>query len=124
MLTLERIVSLSDYENFARAFGGIAKALATWTWDGRSRGVLGHGRRPQRRAVDPGSATFDNLLAAMRAAGDPFVELRVKTFRPAYFRFAGNVKIAANIEIERFWPQWSRRCARNFPSPRAPSASR
>jgi hypothetical protein len=56
---------------------------------------------PNGAAVNPGSATFDNLLAAMRAAGDPFVELRVKTFRPAYFRFAGNVKIAAEYETDK-----------------------
>ncbi len=101
VLTLERVVSLVDYENFARAFGGIAKALATWTWDGRSRGVMVTVAGPNGAAVEPGSATFDNLLAAMRAAGDPFVELRVKTFRPAYFRFAGNVKVDGDFESEK-----------------------
>jgi predicted phage baseplate assembly protein len=101
VLTLERVVSLSDYENFARAFGGIAKALASWTWDGRSRGVLVTVAGPNGAAVIPGSATYENLLAAMRAAGDPFVELRVKTFRPAYFRFAGNVKINPDFESEK-----------------------
>src|SRR5262249_34364284 len=33
--------------------------------------------------------------------GDPFVELRVKTFRPAYFRFAANVKIDGDFESEK-----------------------
>ena len=101
VLTLERVVSLIDYENFARAFGGIAKALATWTWDGRNRGVLITVAGPDGAAVASGSATYDNLLAALRAAGDPFVELRVKTFRPAYFRFAGNVKIDGDFESEK-----------------------
>jgi hypothetical protein len=101
VLTLERVVSLTDYENFARAFGGIAKALASWTWDGRSRGVLVTVAGPGGAAVMPGSATYDNLLAAMRAGGDPFVELRVKTFRPAYFHFAGNVKVAAEFETDK-----------------------
>ena len=40
VLTLDRIVSLRDYEDFARAFAGIAKALATWTWDGERQGVF------------------------------------------------------------------------------------
>ena len=101
VLTLERVVSLIDYENFARAFGGIAKALATWTWDGRSRGVLITVAGPGGAGVAPGSATYDNLLAALRAAGDPFVELRIKTFRPAYFRFAGNVKIDGDFESDK-----------------------
>ena len=101
VLTLDRVVSLIDYENFARAFGGIAKALATWTWDGRSRGVMLTVAGPNGAAVMPGSATYDNLLGAMRAAGDPFVELRVKAFRPAYFRFAGNVKINPDFESDK-----------------------
>ncbi len=101
VLTLERVVSLSDYENFARAFGAIAKALASWTWDGRNRGVLVTVAGPGGAAVPPGSATYDNLLAALRAAGDPFVELRVKTFRPAYFRFAGNVKVDGDFASEQ-----------------------
>jgi predicted phage baseplate assembly protein len=93
VLTLERVVSLSDYEDFARAFGGIAKALAAWTWNKHSRGVLVTVAGPNGVAVEAGSATYNNLLAAMRAAGDPFVELRVMTYRPAYFRFAGSVDV-------------------------------
>jgi len=37
---LGRIVSLRDYEDFARAFAGISKALATWTWNGEQHGVF------------------------------------------------------------------------------------
>ena len=37
--TLDRIVSLSDYEDFARAFAGIGKAMAVWVWiEGRRTG--------------------------------------------------------------------------------------
>ncbi len=35
--TLGRIVSMKDYEDFARAFAGISKALATWSWNGERR---------------------------------------------------------------------------------------
>jgi len=38
-------------------------------------------------------ATYQNLLKALRAAGDPFVALAVKSFRPQSFRFAGKIKI-------------------------------
>jgi len=101
VLTLDRVISLIDYENFACSFAGIAKALATWTWDGRSRGVMLTVAGPNGAAVEAGSATYDNLLGAIRAAGDPFVELHVKTYRPAYFRFAGNVKIDADFEADK-----------------------
>ena len=101
VLTLERVVSLLDYENFARTFAGVAKALATWTWNGRLRGVLVTVAGPNGAAVLPGSASYNNLLAALHAAGDPFVDLRVKTFRPAYFRFAGKIKIDADFETDK-----------------------
>ena len=101
VLTLERVVSLTDYEDFARAFGGIAKALAAWTWNKHSRGVLVTVAGPNGAVVDAASATYNNLLAAMRAAGDPFVELRVMTYRPAYFRFAGSVKVDGDYETDK-----------------------
>ena len=100
VLTLERVVSLRDYQDFARAFGGIAKALASWTWDGRNRGVLVTVAGPAGAAVPPEGATYQNLLKAMRAAGDPFVALKVKSYRPAFFRFAGKVKIDPAYEPE------------------------
>src|SRR5262249_10871273 len=40
VLTLDRIVSLQDYEDFARAFAGIDKALATRLWRGERRSVF------------------------------------------------------------------------------------
>jgi hypothetical protein len=85
-LTLDRIVSLQDYEDFARAFRGVGKALATWTWDGQTRGVFvtvaGVGGAP----LSASSATYGNLLAAMRAAGDPYVPLRVQSYLARAFR--------------------------------------
>jgi hypothetical protein len=101
VLTLDRTVSLQDYEDFARGFAGIAKALATWIWEGRSRAILVTVAGPSGAPVMPGNTTYDNLLAAMHAAGDPFVELRVKSYQVAYFRFAGRVKVDPNFEQDR-----------------------
>jgi predicted phage baseplate assembly protein len=101
VLTLDRTVSLQDYEDFARAFAGLAKALATWTWDGQSRGVFVTVAGPAGAAVPSDSATHQHLLAAMQAAGDPFVRLRVKSYRPAYFRVAGTVKVDPDFETDK-----------------------
>src|SRR5439155_978680 len=57
--TLGRVVSLRDYEDFARAFAGVAKAQATWTWDGNRRGILITVAGPDRagpRAADRAGA--------------------------------------------------------------------
>src|SRR5262249_13045215 len=93
VLTLDRTVSLQDYEDFSRSFAGIAKALATWTWDGQTKRVFITVAGPDGAEIRSDSDTYINLLGALQQAGDPFVGLRVKSYRPAHFRFAGKVKI-------------------------------
>ena len=89
--TLGRAVSLRDYEDFARAFAGIAKALATWTWDGQTRGVFVTIAGADGAAVPETSDTFANLLAAMRSSGDPQVSLRVQSYRKRLFRLSARI---------------------------------
>lgn len=93
VMTLDRIVSLQDYEDFARAYAGIAKAYATWTWSGQVRGVFVTVAGPDGAEVKADGDLYKNLLAAMQQAGDPHVPLRVQTYRPAFFRLAANVKV-------------------------------
>jgi len=101
VLTLDRTVSLQDYEDFARAFAGIAKALATWTWDGRTRRVCITVAGPDGAEVKPGSATSTNLLAALAKAGDPYVTVQVRSYRNVLFRFAGKVKVYEDDRWEK-----------------------
>jgi len=100
VLTLDRTVSLQDYEDFSRAFAGVAKALATWTWDGRTKRVFLTVAGPNGAEIKEESDTYINLLAALQQAGDPFVSLQVKSYRPAYFRFAGKIKINPDYETD------------------------
>lgn len=95
VMTIDRAVSLLDYQNFARTFAGVAKALATWSWDGRARGVFLTVAGTGGAAIPAGSQTLVNLLGALRAAGDPYVPLRVQSYRPAAFRLALRVKVDA-----------------------------
>lgn len=105
VLTLGRIVSLRDYEDFARSFAGVAKALATWTWDGQTRGVFVTIAGANGATIDEDSTTFKNLLAAMKNAGDPYVPLRVQSFRPALFTLDAGVKINSDYEATRVLAQ-------------------
>ena len=100
VLTLDRTVSLQDYEDFSRAFAGVAKALATWTWDGQMRRVFITVAGPAGAAIPADSDGYQNLLAALQQAGDPFVSLRVKSYQPAFFRLAANVKIDRDYETD------------------------
>jgi predicted phage baseplate assembly protein len=96
VLTLDRIVSLEDYENFARAFAGVGKALATWTWSGQSRGVFVTVAGPGGAAIDPSAVTFVNLLGAMQRFGDPFVPLRLAPYRNALFQLSARLTLASD----------------------------
>lgn len=100
VLTLDRAVSLQDYEDFSRAFAGIAKALATWTWDRQTRQVFITIAGPAGAEIKSDSVTYRHLLEALQQAGDPFVTLRVKSYRPEFFRFEGKVKVNPDYQTD------------------------
>lgn len=77
VLTLDRIVSLRDYEDFAAGIGGIGKAAATWTWDGVVRGVVLTVAGVGGAAIDPAGSLMETLTAAVSEAGDPRVPLLI-----------------------------------------------
>lgn len=91
--TLDRIVSLQDYEDFARAFSGIDKALATWTWFGEKRGVFVTIAGAQGAEISDTSELHNHLLAAMRDAGDALVPVLVKSYQSRLFRVVAALKI-------------------------------
>jgi predicted phage baseplate assembly protein len=91
--TLDRIVSLQDYEDFARAFSGIEKALATWTWFGEKRGVFVTIAGAQGAEISDASELHGHLVAAMRDAGDALVPVLVKSYQSRLFRVAAALKI-------------------------------
>jgi hypothetical protein len=68
---LDRLVSIQDYEDFARLFAGVGKASAVALSDGRRRlvhvTVAGAGDIP----IAPTSDLFANLVHSLRAFGDP-----------------------------------------------------
>ena len=93
VLTLGRVVSLKDYESFSRAFSGIDKALATWTWFGEKRGVFVTVAGARGAAVEEGSDLHRNLVDALRLAGDDTVPLLVRSYMSRLFRVAAALKL-------------------------------
>jgi len=98
VLTLDRIVSLQDYEDFSQAFAGVTKSLVTWTWDGKTRGVFVTVSGPNGESIEEISATHINLVAAIKQYSDPLVPVWVKSYRPAFFIVEGKVKIDSQYE--------------------------
>jgi hypothetical protein len=91
VMTLDRVVSLLDYEDFSRAFAGVRKAMAVETWDGERRGVFITIAGPYGAAIEPGSDVYENLADALRTYGDPHVPITLATYRPALFRIDATV---------------------------------
>lgn len=104
VLTLNRVVSLRDYEDFARAFAGIAKARATWIWDGRERGIFLTVAGPNGNAIESGGPVYKKLVSALAKAGDPYVSVRVSTFDDALFHVALRVKVHEDYLAEKVLP--------------------
>ncbi len=98
--TLGRAVSLLDYEDFARAFGGIAKAqarvLQLAAGPTIAITVAGDGNVPLS-ATNP---TMVNLLAALKASGDPHVPVQLLAHQASTFRLALKVKRDPAYELD------------------------
>lgn len=90
-LTLGRVVSISDYQHFARNFSGVSKALAVWSfYAGRKQILLTIGG-PGGGAIDAKSETYQKLLQALHDYGDPFALVKIASFRAISFRLSGNL---------------------------------
>ena len=114
VLTLGRIVSLQDYEDFARAFAGIDKALATWVWSGEKRGVFVTVAGSNGAEVPGDSALYKNLLTAMRQAGDPTVPLLVESYEPRLFRLSAAIKVHPDYLPEKVLAAVEQRLRESF----------
>ena len=112
VLTLGRIVSLQDYEDFARAFAGIDKALAIWAWNGEKRVVFVTVAGPKGEKID--DTLCGKLLTGMRKAGDPQVPLMVETYDPRLFRLSAGVQVKPDYMSEKVLPAVEEQLRKNF----------
>lgn len=97
VLTLDRIVSLQDYEDFVRSFAGIGKAQASVIWDGEADRL--HLTVADSNGDAVVSPLYDNLLAAVEDARDPLGEVILESFQPLVFF------VTAKILMEKGY-QW------------------
>ncbi|WP_017460720.1 putative baseplate assembly protein [Dyella ginsengisoli] len=102
--TLGRVVSLLDYEDFARAFSGIAKAQAAVLRLGRESvvGITVAGQDGD--AVPAPSTVWSHLRDALRDGGDPHVALRLMGYQASTFRLGLRVKCADDRDPKQVLP--------------------
>jgi len=94
--TLGRIVSLSDYEDFARAFAGIGKARVTELWRGERRMIHITVAGPLGATIP--STTLGNLSAALEAVRDPGISVEIEGFARIFVRLTADVLIDPRLE--------------------------
>jgi hypothetical protein len=90
--TLDRVVSLDDYQDFASAFAGIGKAQAVDLWSGEHH--LVHLTIAGANGKPITDSTFrNNFLKALNAARDPAQLVKVETFDQLLFNLTANVAV-------------------------------
>ena len=71
VMTLDRLVSLSDYEDYTRAYPGVGKARATELWDGRRAWIHVTAAAASGEAFVDTDPLLQTLRDAIAAAQDP-----------------------------------------------------
>lgn len=91
LMAFERVVSLSDYQDFARAFPGIGKARADLAWvDGASRVLLSVAGAT---GGAPGGEVLANLRQAITDLSDPSQPFVLQASELRYFRCVARVQV-------------------------------
>jgi predicted phage baseplate assembly protein len=99
VLTLDRIVSLPDYEDFARAFAGIGKAQAVAIWNGETRLVYLTVAGANGDSVDSSSPLFKSLRAAIDVFRDPVQQVQLAGFTGLTFSLQAMVLVDPRFVI-------------------------
>jgi len=93
VLTIDRIVSISDYENFAAAFAAIGKAQAMPLLLGQTAIIHITVSGVEGAAIDPTSQLLLSLSAAIDAARDPLPQVVLTSYQPVTFNVAAIIVI-------------------------------
>lgn len=93
--TLDRVVSLTDFADFALAYAGITKARAERV---KVPGLVSPGvaltvAGERAALVPPGSDLYENLRKALCDSGIPFARFMLRDFRLTYFHLAARLVI-------------------------------
>lgn len=91
--TLDRIVSLQDFEDFVQGFAGIGKAQAVALWSGDSQLVHITIAAVAGDAVDPTSNLYTKLIAAIDNTRDPIQQVQVDSYERLLFNLEARLLV-------------------------------
>jgi hypothetical protein len=97
---LDRLVSVQDYEDFARIYAGIGKAHAVEITDGRRQIVHITVAGADDIPIDENSDLFRNLRQALHDFGDPFQPIRLAVRELMMIVISARVRILPDYQWE------------------------
>lgn len=97
---LDRLVSVSDYADFARAYAGVEKSFATRITDGKVQRVHVTVAGQNGEELPTNSDLFQNLHLAMRKSGDPLLPLTLANRQLQLIVFVARITVHADFEFE------------------------
>jgi hypothetical protein len=100
VLTLDRIVSARDLENFTRAFAGIGKARAEVLWSGEQQVVHVTIAASDQQTIDKQSDLYLNLLQAIQTSGHTYTKIYVDNYIPIDFTTDIRIKADSNYLLD------------------------
>jgi hypothetical protein len=100
VLTIDRIVSIADYQNFAAAFAGIGKAQAIALVLGTASFIQITVAGVEGAAIPPTSQLLLSLGAAIDAARDPLPQVYISTYQPILFNITATIVIDETDYVE------------------------
>jgi hypothetical protein len=100
-LTIDRIVSLKDFENFAISFAGIGKAHAFWIWDGDKKSVYLTVASEAGKNVDPKSDLYKNLIKAIGNYKDPITKFKIGSPKHKLFNIHAGILVSSEFEFQK-----------------------
>jgi hypothetical protein len=100
VLTLDRIVSLRDFEDFTRAFAGVGKAQATMLWNGETNLVHLTVATAKGDPLDPSSTLYTNLRQAIDNARDPNLPVVIQGYTRVLFRLQAKILVDSHYVFE------------------------
>lgn len=92
VMTLGRVVSITDYQSYASTFAGIAKAYALWIPSGPGRGVFLTVAGINGVALPANNPTLINLASSLKNYGNPLIPITIQTFLETLFTLSADLK--------------------------------
>ncbi|MDP2782651.1 putative baseplate assembly protein [Devosia sp.] len=102
---LDRLVSVQDYEDFARVFAGIGKARAAELSDGRRQIVHLTIAGADDIPIETHSDLYRNLTEALRRFGDPYQPFRIELRELKLLVLSARVRIHPDYLWEKAEPK-------------------